>query len=642
MSHKQPKIRDILKKSEPSGRKGRSLREKLIILLSALIYTCLAVIILISLTGGVVINISGVALSMRSYWNPLVFLITLSLARYALTIRKKDILHLFAFLHPGALKNPNFFVIPLFILFLLSGALIHKDYGISIDEPRERFRGAETLKYVRTGNWDIPSWHDPFHGQSFVLVLAAAEKAAGFPEYEYASASSCPAVREIYHFRHFLNFLLFFISSIFFYLLILKVFGSWQPAVAGTLLLILSPRIFGHAFFNPKDLPFMSVFIISIYTLLNYLDRKNFPAARMHAAACGFLIGIRILGLIVPLLTLVFFALDSVFRKNADPKKAYRSLPVYGIFLLFFMVLLWPLLWERPIANLIEAFTQMRMYPWEDHVLYMGQRVLSSSLPRHYLPVWIGVTTPVSYLFFLITGAGFAAALQFKKNENYEKKRNMLILLSWAFLPLIALMMLKPVLYDGWRQAYFIYPGMLAVAVFGIVSIYERLKKTPAILHKKIGFVLAALVIAEVLSVAYFMVKFHPYQHVYFNRVISGGMERAKANFEVDYWGLSTREGLEYLLDNDDRSSIAIFSDLLRAPEINSRMLTRKQRKRLKFLHDFGRLDEADYYITHYREPRRLGALARAGRINLEKEYYSIDINGAKILSVYEIIHNSF
>jgi hypothetical protein len=46
------------------------------------------------------------------------------------------------------------------------------------------------------------------------------------------------------------------------------------------------------------------------------------------------------------------------------------------------------------------------------------------------------------------------------------------------------------------------------------------------------------------------MVRLHPYQSIYFNRAIAGGLPGADGRFELDYWGASHREGVEWLLSN--------------------------------------------------------------------------------------------
>jgi len=44
------------------------------------------------------------------------------------------------------------------------------------------------------------------------------------------------------------------------------------------------------------------------------------------------------------------------------------------------------------------------------------------------------------------------------------------------------------------------------------------------------------------------MVKLHPYQYVYFNRLVGGGLANAAQRYEADYWGASYREGVEALI----------------------------------------------------------------------------------------------
>jgi hypothetical protein len=46
------------------------------------------------------------------------------------------------------------------------------------------------------------------------------------------------------------------------------------------------------------------------------------------------------------------------------------------------------------------------------------------------------------------------------------------------------------------------------------------------------------------------MVILHPYQSIYFNPMIAGGLENAWKKFDTDYWGNSYREGIEWVLEN--------------------------------------------------------------------------------------------
>ncbi|HEX2988927.1 MAG TPA: hypothetical protein VHS06_12270, partial [Chloroflexota bacterium] len=49
---------------------------------------------------------------------------------------------------------------------------------------------------------------------------------------------------------------------------------------------------------------------------------------------------------------------------------------------------------------------------------------------------------------------------------------------------------------------------------------------------------------------AYDMVDLHPYQYIYFNRLVGGGLETASTKYETDYYGVSYREGVRWVIDN--------------------------------------------------------------------------------------------
>src|ERR1044072_3542478 len=46
------------------------------------------------------------------------------------------------------------------------------------------------------------------------------------------------------------------------------------------------------------------------------------------------------------------------------------------------------------------------------------------------------------------------------------------------------------------------------------------------------------------------MIQLHPYQGIYFNRIIAGGLKNAAQRYETDYWGMSYREGAEWVINN--------------------------------------------------------------------------------------------
>jgi hypothetical protein len=133
---------------------------------------------------------------------------------------------------------------------------------------------------------------------------------------------------------------------------------------------------------------------------------------------------------------------------------------------------------------------------------------------------------------------------------------------------------------------------------------------------------LGLLVFAEPLA---FMVRHHPHGNVFFNRLAGDGMQAVKDRFELDYWGLSYRRGLEYVLRHDGRGTIRVR---LRpgVGEISAAILPAADRMRLSFVERDG---EAEYFLGNYRWHR--------GEYPYSHEVYSVKVGNASIMTAYDL-----
>ena len=66
--------------------------------------------------------------------------------------------------------------------------------------------------------------------------------------------------------------------GIFFTGLLAREAGSWRTGLIGLLILTFSPYFFGHAMNNPKDIPFASSFVMSLYFIVRYLKQLPKPS----------------------------------------------------------------------------------------------------------------------------------------------------------------------------------------------------------------------------------------------------------------------------------------------------------------------------------------------------------------------------
>ena len=158
-------------------------------------------------------------------------------------------------------NNIKLLVILIFASYFFIGILIYDNYGISYDEYFHRINGFVSLNFFREiFSLNIyPGLEHPTkefreaseqYGILFDLPMAFIEK-------KFMIEDS----KNYFLLRHFFNFFIFFISGIFFYLLLKKRF-SIKLSIIGLLFWILSPRIFAESFYNMKDIIFLSFFII--------------------------------------------------------------------------------------------------------------------------------------------------------------------------------------------------------------------------------------------------------------------------------------------------------------------------------------------------------------------------------------------
>ena len=205
-------------------------------------------------------------------------------------------------------------IAPVFFgLALIVGILAFDDYGISWDEPFQRDYGRAVYDYVAHGDMRMLEGPNRYYGPVFEMMLLGIERGLGLED-----------SRDIYLMRHLVGFLLFFVASIFFFKLAKRLFGDWRIALLGSVLFVTSPRIFAHAFFNPKDIPLMAFFTIGGFTLVDFLDHMTIRRALVHAVVCAVLIDIRIVGAMLAVLTVVF-ALAEPVRAKAATRRATSS-----------------------------------------------------------------------------------------------------------------------------------------------------------------------------------------------------------------------------------------------------------------------------------------------------------------------------
>jgi tetratricopeptide (TPR) repeat protein len=103
--------------------------------------------------------------------------------------------------------------------------------------------------------------------------------------------------------------------------------------------------------------------------------------------------------------------------------------------------------------------------------------------------------------------------------------------------------------YGGWRHSLFVAPFMAVAAGLGFNALINFGKQH----YQKI--LLTILPFAFLVPAAIFTVKAHPYQYIFFNRIV-GGVQGAFGYFELDYYYHSTREASEWVIANATKTGL--------------------------------------------------------------------------------------
>ncbi len=166
---------------------------------------------------------------------------------------------------------------------------------------------------------------------------------------------------------------------------------------------------------------------------------------------------------------------------------------------------------------------------------------------RSNLPTWFAITLPEFYFVASIVGCVLAVGylLRFKRTPSHlDTLLKVGLLLAVAVGPVSAAIVLRSTIYDGLRQFLFVVPPLAALAG---VSVAAFLRSQVHVAAK--AAVVGAVLLSAGLTV-FDMAELHPYQYIYFNRLVAGGLESASQRFETDYYGASYREGVRWLIDN--------------------------------------------------------------------------------------------
>jgi hypothetical protein len=445
------------------------------------------------------------------------------------------------------------------------------DFGVTWDEDVQRVYAGTILRWFTTFGQDREALHFAnlyLYGGLFEVPAEIVGRLAPWGVFEG---------------RHLVNVLVGLAGVFGTYRLGAHLGGPRAGCLAGVFLL-LTPAYYGASFNNPKDIPFAAAFVWATWAMLRAADqipRIRWRSAIGTGALIGLVLGVRVAGVFVlGHLALLWGAATIAHAWQQDIRgttlgdSGRVALTGFLAVVVAWAVMLvcWPYGQVKPFANPISAATAaVNFEGFNAPVLFNGRFVGSDEVPWTYLPGYFAVTLPEFY--FLGLAAGLAAMVSFPILLWTGRLRVTTAATFWkaGFLcfallfPVVTAIVMHSTLYDGLRQFLFVLPLLAVLSALGLTMFIDRLSWRWA------RGAVWTLTAASLLWVTSDMVALHPYQYVYYNRLVAGGVAGAADRFEADYWSSSYGEAVAWLVENYDPPT----SEPIRVTNCSDQFMTR-------------------------------------------------------------------
>ena len=444
----------------------------------------------------------------------------------------------------------NFFYYFLF-LYSIGGIFLSLNVGITHDEYHNFFVGESNKKKILDIFFGTDYQLNPleglnlYYGSGFHLLSLPVDYILKiFFTFDYVSLESKPILL-----KHPSVFIFFVLSGIYFRKIIFIITNNKNYSSLCTVLYLTYPYLLGHSFFNIKDIPFLSVWLICTFYIVN-IARNFYEEKKIKdkyfiilAILSAYLLSIRITGVLIFVEYLIFFILTINISKSnyfSFFKLFYKKIILFFLLTLSLFYFLSPSYWSDPL-KVINAIMMMSQHIQTACTVTLGECMKAQNLPSSYLPIWLFFKLPVLILFGLIY-------LILNEKSFFKSTLNGIIIgsiLSSILLIVFLLILFNVNLYDEIRQVMFLIP---LIFIISLTSIF--------ILPKKISYSFIGLFIIFFL---FQNVKIFPYNYVWLNNLTH--FTKVNNKFELDYWGVSSKKIAYFFNFKNIKSNECIISN---------------------------------------------------------------------------------
>lgn len=429
---------------------------------------------------------------------------------------------------------------------LLIGLATVRDYGITVDELLFDDYGPKALAWYASGGADTSLYYhydNWLYGPWFQMLTASVQSLD---------------LADRFDVRHAMTFLVGIAGLAALVPIGRIVVGPWA-GFAALALCLLTGNLYGHLFFTPNDVPFMTAMTWALLAVVAMARREmpTWPTTIAAGLLCGLTIATRVGGILTQvylIAAMVLLTLDIVLLRGhaliSTLSKIGLRVAVALTLGWLLAIALWPFLQaDNPLRRFMAAYDHFGALKLEMTIAYWGHKISTTNLPWSYIPGELAARLPEVFIILLIAAPivalAQAAALAKQLRAGVSgvllsvaRARGILIVAMAALAPIAFVIITRASLYDGVRHILFTLPPLAVLAAWSLSRCFPLIRRFP------VPFV--ALAAAQVGAVLFLLVRLHPLEYIATN-AFAGWTPGSYGRFELDYWNVAATPALRRL-----------------------------------------------------------------------------------------------
>ncbi len=352
---------------------------------------------------------------------------------------------------------------------------------------------------------------------------------------------------------HLLTALVGIVGVVLTYRLGTRLGDRWAGLLAAATL-TLWPIWVGQSFGNFKDVPFAVAWLLCLTTALTLAESPSSRAVVRHALAVTLLLVVRIGGLLVVPVSVAALVLGMARVESSTRRRLLGTTGVMVIVALLLHALSYPYVLLHPWDRLVELVAANRDFEWTGSTLTFGVTHSSTETPRWYVPIWLLVTLPELTLAGLLALSwpwGRRVVEEPSTSMRHLTRARRLFTLATALWPILYVVLAGAPIYDGIRHVLFVVPPLIALGSAALMGPGTWVPRPLA----------TALIAVGLVSDAVDVVRYHPMQTAWFNRLV-GGAHGAQTSFTVDYWASTAKLSSEWIASQTAPTHVCVLAEI--------------------------------------------------------------------------------